>query len=132
MTHVDRGLELIAADAHMSGLVLDQLPVEHVDRTDEVGDEPRIRKFVDIRRRTHLNDLPLIHDADTSRQRHRLFLIVGHYDEGDTKLLLKVDELELGVLAKLFIERAERLVEKKQFGTLDERASQGHALTLTS
>jgi len=44
---------------------------------------------------------------------HGLFLVVRDYHEGDTELLLDVDQLKLRVLAQLAVECAERLVEQQ-------------------
>jgi hypothetical protein len=43
---------------------------------------------------------------------------VGHDDEGDADLVLDVHQLELGLLAQLLVQRAERLVEQQQLGLL--------------
>ena len=60
----------------------------------------------------------MIHDAHARGQCHRLLLIVRDHDEGDAKLLLNVEQLELGMLAQLAIERGQRLIEQEQFGRL--------------
>ena len=114
----------------MSRLVFDQLAVEHVDRADEVGDEAGTRELVDLGRRPDLDDLALVHDADAGCQRHRLFLVVGHDDEGDAELLLQVDQLELRVLPQLPVQGTERLIEQQQLRTLHERPSERDPLTL--
>jgi hypothetical protein len=46
--------------------------------------------------------------------------------------LLQVHQLELGFLAQLLVERAERFVEQQQLGPLGERAGQRHALALAA
>ena len=106
--------------------------LELIDRADEVGDEARLREFVDFGRRADLADDALVHDRDAGGERHRLFLVVGHDDEGDADLLLDVHDLELRLLAQLLVERAERLVEQQQLRLLGERAGERHALALAA
>ena len=53
-------------------------------------------------------------------------------DEGQAEALLDVDQLELGALAQLLVERAQRLVEQQHLGALDDRAGQRHALLLAA
>ncbi len=55
-----------------------------------------------------------------------------HHDEGDAQRLLDFDQFELGFLAQLLVERAERFVEQQQFGALGQRARQGDALPLAA
>ena len=114
MIDIDRRLEVVALDAHVCRLVLDQAALEHVHGADELGDEARIRVLVDLARRADLDDLAVIHHADARRERHRLFLVVRDDDEGDAQCLLDVDQLELRVLAQLLVERGERLIEQQQ------------------
>ena len=65
-------------------------------------------------------------------RRHRLFLVVGDDDEGDAQRFLDLDQLELGFLAQLLVERAERFVEQQQLWPLGQGAGQGHALALAA
>ena len=88
--------------------------------------------FVDFGRRADLADDALVHDGDAGRERHRLFLVVGDDDEGDADLVLDVHELELGLLAQLLVERAERLVEQQHLRLLGERAGERDALALAA
>jgi hypothetical protein len=129
---MDGPAELLRADAHILRLVLDQLAFEHIHRADEIRDEFRTWKFVDLRRRAGLNDFAVVHDADAARQSHGLLLIVGHDHEGHAELILQADQLELRVLAQFLVERAQGLVEQQQLGPLDQRTRQRHALTLAA
>src|SRR6185295_15982238 len=104
MVDVDDATQILTADPYEVRLILDQLALEHVDRADEVRDEPRGRELIDIGRRAHLNDLAVVHDAHSGRKRHGLLLIVRHDDKRHTELLLDVDQLELGMLAQLAVE----------------------------
>ena len=80
--------------------------------------------------RAHLHDLAVVHDAEPLAEGHGLLLVVRDDDEGHTEALLDVEQLELGVLAQLLVERRERLIEQQQLGALDQRARQRHALAL--
>src|SRR5579872_7057118 len=55
---------------------------------------------------------------------------MGDIDEGDADLALQLLELDLHPLAKLEVERAERLIEKQDLGTICQGAGQGDALLL--
>ncbi len=76
--------------------------------------------------------IALVHDGDAGGQRHRLFLVVGDDDKGDAGLVLDVHDFELGVLAQLLVEGAERFVEQQELGLLGEGAGEGHALALAA
>src|SRR5690606_35385772 len=51
------------------------LPIEEVDRADEVRGEARLGILVDFGGRTNLGDLTAVHDGNTGGKRHRLFLV---------------------------------------------------------
>ncbi|MNY27259.1 hypothetical protein D3C86_1611560 [compost metagenome] len=53
-------------------------------------------------------------------------------DEGQAEFLLQVHQFELGFLAQLLVERAERLVQQQHFRPLGERTRQCNALALTA
>ncbi len=108
------------------------LAVEDVHVADEVRDEAGVRRFVDLGRRGHLDDLAVAHDGDAVGHGHGLFLVVGDDDEGQAEVLLQVHQLELRFLAQLLVERAERLVEQQHLRPLGERAGQRHALALAA
>jgi len=74
----------------------------------------------------------VIHDPEPLAEGHGLLLVVGDHDEGDAEPLLNVEQLELGVLAQLLVERGERLIEQQQLRALDERARERDALALTA
>ena len=112
MIHQHAGGQLGALHPHVIRLVLDHAAIEQIHRADEVGDEARGRKFIDLPRRADLYDLAMVHDADAGGERHRLFLVVRDDHEGHAELLLDVDELELCVLAQFAVEGAERLVQQ--------------------
>ena len=53
-------------------------------------------------------------------------------DERDAELPLDLDELALHLLAKLQVERRERLVEEQHFRLVDDGARDGDALLLAA
>ena len=57
---------------------------------------------------------------------------MGHVDERDPDLLLDPLELDLHLLAQLEVERAERLVEEEDGGSVDERPGQRDPLRLAA
>ena len=120
------------ADADVVGLVLGDDALEHVDRADEAGDEARVGELVDVGRLADHGDLALVHHPDAGGEAHRLFLVVGDDDEGDAERLLDLHQLELGLLAQLLVERAERLVEQQELRPLGEGAGQRDALALAA
>jgi hypothetical protein len=74
----------------------------------------------------------VVHDPDPIGDRHRLLLVMGDDDEGQTKLLLQLHQLELRLPAQLLVERRERLVEQQDARALHQGARQRHALALAA
>ena len=122
--------EIVALHHQMPLVGLGHDAFEEVDRADEVGGEAGRGELVDVGRCPDLHDLAPVHDGDPGREGHGLFLVVGHHHEGDAEPLLDRHQLELGLLAQLLVERAERLVEQQHLGLLDQRAGQGNPLAL--
>ena len=73
---------------------------------------------------------PVRHDRDAVGHRQGLLLIVRDVDEGDPDIALDPLQLHLESLAKLQVQRTERLVEQQDLGEVDERAGQSDALLL--
>ena len=65
-------------------------------------------------------------------ERHRLALVVRDVHERDADLVVDRVELEKHVLAKLQVERGERLVKKQHLGPVNEGARNRDALLLTA
>ncbi len=105
---------------------------EDVGDADEVGDEARGWLLVELVRRAGLHDAAGVHHGEAGRHRHRLLLVVGHYDEGEAELVLQAHHLESRALAQLAVERRQRLVEQQNLGSLDQGAGERHALALTT
>src|ERR1700730_17183702 len=106
--------------------------LEQIGRAQELGHERRGRALVDGFGWAELFDPALVHDRDPVGNGHRLFLIVGHEDEGDANLLLDAFQLKLHLLSELEIESAKRLVEEQDLGVIDKRPSQRHPLLLAA
>ena len=121
-----------AAHLHVAAIGARDLAFEQVDLADEVGDVAGVRVLVDLGRRRHLDELAVIHHRDAVGNRHRLLLVVGDDQEGESELHLQVHQLELGFIAELLVERPERLVEKQHLRLLGERAGKRHALALAA
>ena len=81
------------------------------DEPDEIGDEARVRAAHRFRRRAELHDLAIVEDRHAVGHGKRLSLVVGDEYESDAELFLQRLEFFLHLLAKLQIERAERLVQ---------------------
>ena len=114
------------------GLVQRELALEQVDVADEPGHEAVGRVFIDLLWRAHLQHPALAHDGDAAGHGHGLFLVVGDHDHRHTHLLDDVDQLELGLLAQLLVQRTQGLVQQQQLGPLGQAARQRHTLLLTA
>ncbi len=77
-----------------------------------------------------MGNLAVEHHGDAVGHDQRLFLVVGHQDEGDPDLALQLDQFDLHVFAHLLVQRAERFVQQQHLGLQDQRARQRHPLAL--
>ena len=57
---------------------------------------------------------------------------MGHVDERDADILLDLLQLDLHLLAKLQVERPQRLVQQQDLRLVHDRAGEGHALALAA
>ena len=71
---------------------------------------------------------PPIHHRDAVGQAQRLCLIVRHEDRGDADLALDLAQLVPHLLAKLLVERGQRLVEQQHARRVHERPRQRRTL----
>ncbi len=71
-------------------------------------------------------------DDDSRGHRHRFRLVVRDVDEGRSEPLVELDDLGAGLDAQLGVEVRQRLVEEEDGGLADDRAAQGHALSLAA
>src|ERR1035437_1902493 len=73
--------------------------VQSVSAAHEPGAELCRRRVVDVGRRGDLLDTPAVHDGHAVGDRHRLGLVVGHVDGGDSDALLDQSDLVAQVSA---------------------------------
>jgi hypothetical protein len=111
---------------------LRHVPVEKVRVADKIGDELRRRLLVHLHRRRDLLDRSLVHDGDPVGDRQRFLLIVGHVQRGDFQVFLYLGELDLELVAKTLVERAERLVHQQHLRLDGDGAGGRNALLLAT
>ena len=99
---------------------------------DELRDADVLRVFVDLGGRTDLNNVPLDHDSDTTRHRHRLGLVMGHVDKGGFQLAMQLGEFGAHMHAQLGVQVGQRLVEQKPERLTHDGASDRNALPLAA
>ncbi len=87
---------------------------------------------VDLSRRAALHDPPLVHDGDAIGHGQRFFLIVGHVDERDAKLLVEVLDLQLHLAGQLLVEGTEGFIHEEHGVAEHEDPGQGHTLLLAA
>jgi hypothetical protein len=122
---VDRGDA--EADA-VGGLACEQ----QVRGTQESCDESRGGLRVQVVGVAHLEQPPMIHDANRIGQRKGFFLIVRHQDRGDPELALHRADGPPQFFADLCIQRAERFVQQQNLRLVGQGSCNGHALLLAS
>ena len=88
------------------------LTIQQDTVTDEIRHVSAVWLFIEISRRSNLDDSTLLHYRDTIRHDEGFSLIVRHINEGQVHLLLKTLELDLHLLAQLEIQSAQRLIEQ--------------------
>jgi hypothetical protein len=91
-----------------------------------------MKSAIDVLSAAHLFNATTAHDDDPIRHGQCFFLIVSHEHEGDSELRLEMFKLDLDALAQLQIERAQRLIQQKKLGTVDDCSSQRDALLLAA
>ena len=106
--------------------------LEQVGLADEVGNEPAGGPLIDFLGRANLEQLAVVHDGNAVAHRERLFLIVGDEHEAHPQLALERLEFALHLLTELEVESAERFIEEKHLGFVDERPRERHPLLLAT
>src|SRR6185437_12682669 len=106
--------------------------LEHVGDADEPRHEISSRLLIYLDRGSELLDLAAVEDGEAVAHRQRLLLVVGDVDEGDPDLALDPLELELHLLAKLGVERAQGLIEEEYLGLVEDRPGQRDPLALAA
>ena len=100
--------------------------------TDELRDEPRFRPSVDVLRRPHLQQVPLVEDRQPVGDGQGLFLVVGDVDRGQTGLFADAPDFRPHFKPQFGVEIGQRLVEQQALGLDDQRAGQRDALLLAA
>ncbi len=85
---------------------------------------------IQLGRRAHLLDAPLVHDHYAIRHFERLFLSVSDEEAGDVDLVMQPAEPAAEVFPHLGVERPERLVQQEDLRLHRQRAGEGNALLL--
>ena len=86
-----------------------------------VGDESAGGALIDFLGCADLEQLAVVHDGNAVAHRERLFLVVGDEHEAHPQLALERLEFALHLLTELEVESAERFIEEKHLGFVDER-----------
>ena len=106
--------------------------LDHVGLPEEVRDERRARRVVQLDRGSHLLDPPGVHDRDGVGHGHGLLLVMGDVHEREADLGLDPLELHLHLAPQLQVQRAERLVEQQHAGLVHDRAGERDPLLLAA
>ena len=104
----------------------------HRRRADEPCDEHIRRTVVDIGRRAHLLDDPVMQRDDPVGHGHGLDLVMGHIDRGGAEIAVKLLDLGPHLLAQPCVEIGERLVEQEGLGLAHDGAAHGDPLALAA
>ncbi len=132
--HNGRGGEHLTALAQTHALMRpirpQQRAIEQIGGAEEGRDKRVGRMVIHRMRLAHLHHPTARHHGQPVGHDHGLLLIVGDEQEGNAHLRLNALELDLHLLAQLEIERAQRLIEQQQLGTIHQRPRQRHALLL--
>ena len=117
-----------AEDVHY--FILQHGAGEDVAVTDKISNKGVGGLVVDIFRCPDLLDVALVHDYDGIGHGQRFFLIMGHIDEGDAKLILHADQLVLHFLPEFQIQGAQWFVQKQDLRLVDDGPGDGDPLLL--
>ncbi len=112
-----------------SGFVL---AVDDVCRAQEAHCERRLRRGVQLLRRSGLRDAAVFEQDDVVGQLHRFVGIVRDEDRRDVRAFVQIAQPRAQVAPDVQIERGERLVEQQDRWFRGQRPGQGDALALTA
>ena len=105
---------------------------ENVAFADEVRYERVFGFVVNVFRRAYLLNRSVLHNDDSVAHRQGFFLIVRNVNERYAEFFVHLFKFELHVFSHFEVERAERLVQKKNLGFVDDRSRDGYSLLLTA
>ena len=97
---------------------------------DKTRNEAVLWILVNQPRAAHLLHHAIEHDANLVRDRQGFFLVVGHIDGGNTKLLLQLADVAPQFHPQLGIKVGERLIHQQHLGANHQGTRQAHALLL--
>ncbi|KTC35890.1 hypothetical protein AO269_21055 [Pseudomonas putida] len=122
------------AHLHMAAALVAQLhgTGEGVGLAQEGRGKRRMGTFVGFEGRIDLHDAAALHDSDAVAHGHRLDLIMGHQNGGDTQLALDRPQLDVHFFAQLGIQVGHRFVEQQQVGTDRQSSGNRHPLALAT
>ena len=107
-------------------------PFKQVDIANKVSHKTAIGPLVNLLGRAHLQHLALAHHGNARGHRHRLFLVMRHHHTGHADRFNDVDQLKLGLLAQLLVQRAQRFIQQQQLRLFRQASGQSHALLLST
>ena len=84
--------------------------VNDITLTNKISYKRILRFVVNIYRRTHLLDQPLVHNNDPVRHGQCFFLIVSYKNKSNTQFIFYLNQLLLHVLTQLQIQCSQRLI----------------------
>ena len=87
---------------------------------------------VDFARGSDLLEGAILEKGDAIGEGHGFVLVVSDEEKGDAEFALQGFQFALHLLAKIGIERGEGFVKKEELRAIDESASEGYALLLTT
>src|SRR2546428_7879203 len=122
------------ADLLRTHRVAPPVALDHVGRADEPCHELVGGTLIDLAGHTDLFEPPIVENRDAIAHRERLVLIVSDVQERDALAQLALDriQLELHLLAKLEIQRSQRLVQQQHTRAIDQGARERYALALAA
>src|SRR5437660_1333977 len=120
----DRERQLLAADGPRGRAGQD------VRGPHEPCDKAGRRLLIHFSRTPNLLHSALVHNRHPIAHRQRLFLVMCDIDKCHTQPFLDTFELDLHLLAKLEVQRTQRLIEEQHARLVDQGAGKRHALAL--
>ena len=129
-TMADMHHRMFGGDFAAARFVQCEFAFKKVDITNEICHEPAIRRFIHVSRIAHLQNLPLAHDGNAIRHRHRFVLIMRHHHASDANGFDDVDQFKLRLLAQFSVQCAQGLVQQQQLWLSRQAARECDALLL--
>ena len=104
----------------------------HLRSSDEACNEYVCGVVVEVLRSVNLLNETVLHNNDTRRHRHSLYLVVCYVNKGCLNLLVKLSKLGSHRCTKLSVKVGKRFVEKEYLGVTNDSTTQSNTLLLTS